>query len=174
MPIFSPYHQFYFSEGFVVVPPPTDPYLPSSGELLLELLPFVGPGDVLDYTGQIGSGKTQGLSCFHFNALGASVGCDSLGPPCDWQFTGYRIDTSTQTPMEITSLQLSTPACPGISAAETCVLVPVLLDESFQNLTSISINVTVAGEPKIWWMDDLILGWYDSSCEAGLCRQNYH
>ncbi|ELR08255.1 hypothetical protein VC83_04556 [Pseudogymnoascus destructans] len=37
-PIPSPYHHFYFSQGFVVAPPPKDPYTPASAPLLLEFV----------------------------------------------------------------------------------------------------------------------------------------
>ncbi|KAI9745864.1 MAG: hypothetical protein M1818_000545 [Claussenomyces sp. TS43310] len=172
MPIFSPYHHFYFSEGFMVVPPPTDPYLPSSGKLLLEFFPTVDQKSTeLSYTGSVGNGPTETLTCFNFNLLGVSLGCDSLDAECDWQFTGYRYDSKMKFTEIITTLHISTPACVGISAAETCVLIPVKLNHTFENLTSISINVTVSGESKIWWMDDLRLSWNDDSCDAGLCRQ---
>jgi hypothetical protein len=49
-------------------------------------------------------------------------------------------------------------------------LAPITLDNSFSNLDSIRINVTVGSTPKIWWMDDLRLGWFDNSCKTGLCR----
>jgi hypothetical protein len=38
-PVFNPYHQFDFSDGFVVVPPPTAKYLPTSKPLFIEFIP---------------------------------------------------------------------------------------------------------------------------------------
>lgn len=38
-PVFNPYHQFDFSDGWVVVPPPRAPYLPSSKPLFTEFIP---------------------------------------------------------------------------------------------------------------------------------------
>ena len=166
MPLFSPYHQFYFSDGWTIVPPPTDPYLPSSPPLLVEFLP--DPNFALGYTGAIGNGENALLGCFNFNALGMSLGCNSTGPNCDWQFTGLRYNNVTKATDTITSQMLSTAACPALA---NCTLVPVSLDGTFQNLTELRINVTVAGVDRIWWLDDLNLSWYDDSCNAGLCRQ---
>jgi len=178
-PVFNPYHQFYFSDGFVVVPPPTDPYLPSSGKQLLEFIPDfnsngtnpnAGPdANELGYSGEVGSGENELLGCFNFNAYGASMGCDSEGPDCNFAFTGVRYSSGSEIEEVVTSQSISIPACPSLSY---CTLVPVTLNSDFENLTGLLINVTVAGEPKIWWMDDLRLGWFDNSCSAGLCRQS--
>jgi hypothetical protein len=177
MPLFNPYHKFYFSDGFTIVPPPTDPYLPSSGRLLTEFIPdfnanitipVVPVGMANGVTGDIGNGRNRALECFDFNARGASLGCDSKGPDCNWQFTGTVWNASIATEQEVVTQHISTSACPSLI---NCTLVPILLDANFRNLSSLRINVTVAGEPKIWWMDDLLLAWTDDSCDAGLCRQ---
>lgn len=165
MPLFSPYHQFYFSDGWTIVPPPTDPYKPSSSPLLVEFL--VDPNSALGYTGALGNGENALLGCFNFKATSMSLGCDSLGPDCDWQFTGLRFNNVTKATDTITTQTMSTAACPTLS---NCDLVPVFLDSTFTNLTELRINVTVAGVDKIWWLDDLHLSWFDDSCDAGLCR----
>jgi hypothetical protein len=92
MPIFNPYHQFFFDSGFVVVPPPTDPYLPASGKLLLEYIPTPGSANL----GMVSNGFTELSGCFNFDARGASVGCDSEGPDCEWEVTGLRYSFDTQ------------------------------------------------------------------------------
>ena len=168
MPLFSPYHQFYFSSGWTIVPPPTDPYRPSSGRLLVEFL--ANPKSALGYTGALGNGENALLGCFNFNTLGMSLGCDSTGPDCDWQFTGLRYNDISKATDTITSQTMSTVACPVLS---NCDLVPVFLDSTFINLTELRINVTVAGVDKIWWLDDLKLSWFDDSCDSGLCRQEH-
>lgn len=176
-PVFNPYHQFDFSDGFVVVPPPTAPYLPSSKPLFTEFIPdfnvngtdpMAGPNTAeYGYSGDIGNGDHGLTGCFGFNMYGASFGCDSRGPPCVFSFTGFRLDKSTGNTTAITSQTISIPACPALA---NCTLTPITLNNSFKDLDSIRINVTVANEPKIWWMDDLRLGWYDNSCKTGLCR----
>lgn len=181
MPLFSPYHQFDFSAGFVVVPPPTDPYLPSSKPLLVEFVPNYGsnpfnPGTGPDaplygYSGDIGNADHGLIGCFSFNAYGASFGCNSTGPDCEFTFSGFRYDSTTQLTNAITSQQIAIPVC---STLLNCNLTSVTLDDTFVNLDSVRINVTVAGTPQAWWMDDVRLGWTDKSCAAGLCRVEAH
>jgi hypothetical protein len=167
MPLFSPYHKFYFSAGFVVVPPPTDPYLPASGKLLLEFHPQTNWSS--DTSAQIGNSFTETSGCFNFNARGTNLGCDSNSSDCDWMFTGLRYNFATGVEDKVTFQNLSTPACP---AMKDCTLVPVTFDNTFKNLTSIIIDGTVAGVKRNWWIDSIDLSWYDNSCLKGLCREN--
>lgn len=179
-PVFNPYHQFDFSDGFTVVPPPTDPYLPSSPPLLLEFIPNfningtdtqAGPNTAEEgYSGQISDGDFDQTGCFRFNMYGAKFGCDSTGPPCNFTFTGYELDAS-RNEIQVAAQSVSIAACPALA---NCDLLPINLDNTFENLAFVRINVTVANEPKIWWMDDLSLGWYNNSCATGLCRQTAH
>ncbi|TAQ84206.1 hypothetical protein B7494_g7471 [Chlorociboria aeruginascens] len=172
-PVFNPYHQFAFTDGFVVVPPPTDPYLPSSPPLLLEFIPNfnvdgtnpnAGPNTGEEgYSGDIEDGDFGATGCFHFNFYGASFGCDSHGPLCIFTFTGFRLDNTTRETTTVVSKQYSVPACPSL---KKCDLTLVTVDDTFRDLTSIRLNVTVGSDPKIWWMDDLQLGWTDNSCVA--------
>jgi hypothetical protein len=176
-PVFNPYHQFDFSDGFVVVPPPTSPYLPSSKPLFTEFIPdfnvngtnpMAGPNTAeYGYSGDIGNGDHGLTGCFSFNMYGASFGCDSRGRACDFHFTGFRLDKATGNTTAVTSQGISIPACPALA---NCTLTPITLNNSFKDLDSVRINVTVANEPKIWWMDDLRLGWFDNSCKTGFCR----
>lgn len=181
-PLFNPYHQFYFSSGFAVVPPPTDPYLPSSGNRLLEFETNLnangtntgaGPDAVdLGTTGGIGLGPTVSLGCFNFNAHSASLGCDSEGPACDFQFTGFRYNASTGTEDFVTTQYASFPACADLEGL-ACNLVRVPFNASFKNLTSVFLNATVAGVPKTWFMDDLMLGWFANDC-ADVCFLSFY
>ncbi|TGO57413.1 hypothetical protein BELL_1347g00010 [Botrytis elliptica] len=181
-PLFNPYHQFLFSDGFTVIPPPKRlPFLPSSKPLLLEFTPNfqanssdrkTGPNTAdHSFSGQIGSGDERHTGCFNFNLYGASLGCDSTGPSCDFTFTGYKYDEASQQTSQVTQQIIHVPACPELA---NCVLTTVDLEPSFRDLTHFVMNATVAGEPKLWWMDDLRLGWSDNSCAMGLCRQNAH
>lgn len=181
LPVFNPYHQFDFSDGFTVVPPPTDPYLPPSKPLLLEFIPnfnmngsnpHAGPNTIEGgYSGQISDGDFGLTGCFLFNMYGASFGCDSKGPACDFTFVGYRTDAATGNETVIAKEDYSIAACPSL---KNCALTPIQLDPVFSNMTGVRINVTVASQPKIWWMDDLRLGWFDNSCATGMCRLNAH
>jgi hypothetical protein len=181
MPVFSPYHQFVFSNGFTVVPPPKAPYLPSSKPLLTEFIPNfninvtdpqAGPNTKESgYSGDIGNGDHGLTGCFGFNFYGAVLGCDSLGPDCVFTFTGFRYDRDTTETSPVAQHVYSIPAC---SALQECILSSVTFTNEFTNLDFIRINVTVASQPKIWWMDDLQLGWYNNSCSVGMCRLNSH
>lgn len=184
MPLFNPYHQFDFSNGFTVVPPPTDPYLPSSKPLLLEYIPDVNSSNdenqQLNITqntlGQgisagIGNGDHGRTGCFSFNVMGASFGCDSTGPKCDFWFTGFRYNKSSALASEVACQQKSIKAC---SSLRNCDLTPIYLHRTFRDLDFIRINLTVAGQPKIWWMDDLSLAWSNNSCAAEQCRIQTH
>ncbi|KAF7883938.1 hypothetical protein EAF00_011250 [Botryotinia globosa] len=181
-PLFNPYHQFLFSDGFTVVPPPKRlPFLPSSKPLLLEFIPNfeanssdrkTGPNAAdHGFSGQIGSGDEGLTGCFNFNMYGASLGCDSMGPSCDFAFTGYKYDVTSKETSLVSQQVINVPACPELS---NCVLTTVDLHSRFKDVTYFFMNVTVAGKPKLWWMDDLRLGWSDNSCAMGLCRQNAH
>lgn len=165
-----------------MVPPPKRlPFLPTSSPLLLEFIPNftanssnskTGPNAAdHGFSGQIGSGDEGHTGCFNFNLYGASLGCDSRGPDCDFTITGYSYDVVSNKTSQITQQVVHVPACPGLS---DCVLTNVDLDDSFRGLTYFFMNVTVAGKPKLWWMDDLRLGWFDNSCEMGVCRQSAH
>ncbi|KAF7876673.1 hypothetical protein EAF04_001758 [Stromatinia cepivora] len=181
-PLFNPYHQFLFSDGFTVVPPPKRlPFLPSSSPFLLEFIPNfdanssnkeTGPNAAdLGFSGQIGSGDQGFTGCFNFNLYGASLGCDSRDAACDFTFTGYSYDVALKNTSQVAQQVVNVPACPELS---NCFLTSVHLDSSFRDLTYFFMNVTVAGKPKLWWMDDLRLGWFDNSCTTGVCRQKTH
>lgn len=178
-PVFNPYHQFDFSDGFTVVPPPTDPYLPSSGPLLLEFIPsFVlgidGTGSntaEVGFAGLISDGDHALTGCFTFNMYGASFGCNSTGPPCDFTFTGIHYDVATGVVTPVITQTASISSCPALFE---CDLTTIVLDETFVGLNGVQIKAAAAGAPLGWWMDDLELGWFNNSCSAGLCRQSAH
>ncbi|TVY13540.1 hypothetical protein LARI1_G008039 [Lachnellula arida] len=183
MPLFNPYDKFDFSNGFSVVPPPTDPYLPESAPFLLQFVPNFnvsgtdangphGPNTKeLGYSADFAGADGGATGCFNFNFYGAALGCDSRGPDCEFTFTGFHKDSATGTDVPFTTQDIDVPACPPL---DDCVLTPVTLDDTFSNLTKVRMNVTVASQPKIWWMDDVRLGWFDNSCDKGKCRYDTH
>jgi hypothetical protein len=136
---------------------------------LTKSTPLSGPNSAqFGWSGDIGNADHGALGCFSFNVYGASFGCDSTGPDCVFAFTGYKYSNATGLPTSIASETASISACPAL---KDCQLSPINLDSTFQNLDIIRINVTVAGQPKMWWMDNLRMGWTDNSCSSGLCRQ---
>ncbi|TQS36207.1 hypothetical protein Golomagni_03348 [Golovinomyces magnicellulatus] len=181
MPLFNPYHHFEFSDGFTVVPPPTDPYLPSSKPLLLEYIPQLNSNEnnndttYKDLSQQISASignSDHGLTgCFNFIALGASFGCDSTGPDCDFSFSGFRYNKNSRLASEVANQRQSIRSCPSL---KECTLTSISFATTFENLDFFRINLTVAGEPKIWWMDDLSLAWSNKTCAACQCRLRTH
>lgn len=123
------------------------------------------------FAGDIANGDHGLTGCFQFNFYGASVGCDSTGPDCVFKFTGLRYDPATGNNTEVARHIHKVAACPGL---DNCSLVPIDLVDTFKDLTVLRVSVTVANQPKIWFMDDLRMGWFDNSCEKGVCRQDSH
>ncbi|KAI0880938.1 uncharacterized protein GGS22DRAFT_173811 [Annulohypoxylon maeteangense] len=167
MPLFSPYHRFYFSPGFSVLPPPPAPYDPSSGKLMIQFTPpSLSNLSEPDATAQISVGPQTSSDCFPFNFNGFSLGCNSTDSPCSFNFTGMRFDEQAQQEKEVVSLTIEVPACPSLS---NCKLIPIEFT-GFEKLTSVLINLKVDDKPKTWWADDLALGWSDNQCEKAVCR----
>ncbi|GAW17230.1 hypothetical protein ANO14919_066840 [Xylariales sp. No.14919] len=169
MPIFTPYHRFYYSGGFTVLPPPAARFKPSSGNLMLQFTPSSisntsEPGVPPD-TADISVGPQQLATCFSFNFTSVSLGCDSV-VPCSFKFTGFRYDRFRKGPVEVTSQVASVPAC---TETENCALTPIAFS-GFNELTSVTIKAQTNGKPTAWWADDFAFGWFDNSCEAGMCR----
>ncbi|OAA46010.1 hypothetical protein BBO_03651 [Beauveria brongniartii RCEF 3172] len=179
-PLLNPAGDLWFSEGFLVAPPsspPSDAYLASSGNQLLQFMPpalvpdapFDGAGD----TAEISVGPNEISSCFRFNFYGASLGCAAEGVEqwCEFEFSAY---TYNETLGSETSLDWSEtkriPACPNFPQGP-CALFPVQLD-GYNNLTSILVTVRVGLELRAWWGDDFHVGWTDNTCEAVSCRSS--
>lgn len=179
LPVFNSYQKFKFSDGFFVVPPPRVRYEPSSKPLLLEFIPNYntnitdqdsGPNSrEYDWSEDIGNADQGRSGCFSYNMYGASLGCDSHSDDCIFTFIGFRYDRDTKAIVEVTSQELVIDAC---LEDQKCPLTSVTLDGTFENLDQVRMNLKSGGLPKVWWMDDLRLGWYDNACSVGICRQN--
>ncbi|KAK1753727.1 hypothetical protein QBC47DRAFT_47378 [Echria macrotheca] len=162
-PVPFPYHRFFFSSGFTVVPPPSTRYQPSSGIQMTQYNTSVSP------TAQIGLAQLQDNSCFRFNFLGISLGCDSTDQSCVFDITGLQWNGDDNVVQSNRTLEIA--ACPDGS---NCTLSHQILDSAaamtFSNLTAINITLTVGGQPRNWWGDDLQIAWSDNSCAAATCR----
>ncbi|KAK2775954.1 hypothetical protein CKAH01_12616 [Colletotrichum kahawae] len=170
-PVYNPYHRFWFSKGFLVGPPPSDPYLPSSGGRLVEFVPpmLSNTTGFSGDTAQIGMGKTASSPCFQFDFYGMNLGCDSriAGQLCEFTFTGYQWDAALSNETEFASQTAWVPSCP---AMKECPLT-VFKATGFSGLSSITITLRVDGQPRTWWADDLLVGWSKNDCESAACRQ---
>lgn len=170
MPIFTPYHRFYYSGGFTVLPPPAARFNPASGNLMLQFTPSSisntsQPGTLPD-TADISVGPQQLVTCFLFNFTQVSLGCDSREGACSFTFHGFKYDRFTSRTVEVASQTVSVPACLN---EDNCALTPITVS-GFHGLTSITIKAEVNGKPTIWWADDFAFGWFENNCESGLCR----
>ncbi|KAI8296380.1 hypothetical protein K4K59_004012 [Colletotrichum sp. SAR11_240] len=170
-PVYNPYHRFWFSKGFLVGPPPSDPYLPSSGGRLVEFVPpmLSNTTGFSGDTAQIGMGKTASSPCFQFDFYGMNLGCDSriAGQLCEFTFTGYQWNATQSNETEFASQTAWVPSCP---AMKECPLT-VFKATGFSGLSSITITLRVDGQPRTWWADDLLVGWSKNDCESATCRQ---
>ncbi|KAM3485295.1 hypothetical protein MY3957_009989 [Beauveria namnaoensis] len=179
-PLLNPAGDLWFSEGFLVAPPsspPSDAYLASSGNQLLQFMPLAlvpdAPFDGAGDTAEIGVGPNEISPCFRFNFYGASLGCAAEGVEqwCEFEFSAY---TYNETLGSETSLDWSetkrVPACSNFPQGP-CSLIPVQLD-GYNDLTSILITVRVGLELRAWWGDDFHVGWTDNTCEAASCRSS--
>ncbi|KAI3338009.1 hypothetical protein F4824DRAFT_488906 [Ustulina deusta] len=170
MPIFTPYHRFYYSGGFTVLPPPAARFKPSSGNLMLQFTPSsisnTSQTGIPPDTADISVGPQQLATCFSFNFTRVSLGCDSKEVPCSFTFTGFKYDQLKQVAVEVTSQTVSVPVC---EEAMNCTLTPITV-VGFNDITSVTVKAQVDGKPAIWWADDFTFGWFEDSCESGICR----
>jgi hypothetical protein len=150
-------------------------FAPSSGGQLIEFNPLsISPsGGGSSDTAEIGVGPHFASSCFKFDLYGLSLGCAAQGNEqwCEFEFSAYAYDEATGG-AESTSWSETkrVPACPEFPAGG-CTLTPIEL-EGYNNITSILITLRVGLDLRVWWGDDLRVGWTDNSCEAGFCRSN--
>ena len=120
-------------------------------------------------TAQMGLAQLRGNPCFRFDFLGISLGCNSTDQPCVFNVEGLQWNGVDEVVQANRTLEVA--ACPDSS---NCTLSHQILDSAavltFSNLTSINVTLTVAGQPQIWWGDDLQIAWTDNDCAAAACR----
>jgi collagen type III alpha len=149
------------------------PYIPTSGSQLVQFVPSgamaqppVGSQD----TAQIGLGDKTRDPCFRWNFYGFNIGCDSHPAEvfCEFIVSGYQYSSLYGFEVRVVSQTVWVPTCSGTNG---CGLSYQTLS-NFDNLTSILVSTLVNGEPRVWWMDDMRMGWTNNSCEAAFDRQN--
>lgn len=124
-------------------------------------VPRTEPGDITD-------GPYDGLRAFWFDAHGAWLGCNNAGPdPCVFNVTGSTWDPKRGDDVETYNTRIELPPCPNF---KDCKLQHVDFPDNFRGLSGIQIEAFVKNKPVMFFMDDLALGWYDNSCEAGMQR----
>jgi len=121
--------------------------------------------------GEIGDGVYESSSAFWFNATSAFLGCDDSGPEdCTLVFSAYTWSPSSNDEILTYSQNATLPPCSGY---DNCQLQQVIFPASFTGLSGLQIQAFVGNQERMFFMDDLALGWYNNTCAAGLMRQRY-
>lgn len=123
----------------------------------------------LERSGEIGTGDRASSSAFWFNAYSAYLGCDNDGPDaCIMQISAYVWQASSNSEILAYQQNATLPPCPGF---KDCKLEQVNFATSMKGLSGVRIQAFVGTEQKMWFMDNLAMGWYNNTCSAGLIRQ---
>lgn len=171
-----PYHHLTFSNGFVYGPQSVEPFAPISQPNVAAFLANgtgmrtgTQPGD--GDTGEIGDGPgPDDVSAFWFDAFGAFLGCDNAGPGnCTMEVTGLHWDPVAKDETPAFSQNYTLPPCP---AFRNCALTPITFPSTARDLTGLEIRAVRNGEPRMFFMDDMHMAWSNTSCDAGMVRQN--
>jgi hypothetical protein len=172
----NPYHHLFYANGYTNVPDKWEPFravsqpnvamfLPLRGRLLANA-PFAGTL----LPGEIGAGPRASVSAYWFNAYSGFFGCALNGlTPCHLRVSGFRYDAVLKQEVVAAEQNVTIPACYGYI---DCRLTQVAFNDDFRALSGIQFNAytSVLGIPQVHMMDDLKLGWYNSSCAAGIMR----
>lgn len=119
--------------------------------------------------GELGAGDRASESAFWFNAYSAYLGCDNQGPEdCEMVINGFTYQDFSQEEVLTYQQNATIPAC---TAMQDCKLQLVEFAKVMTGLTGLQITAFVGGAKRIWFMDNLSMGWYNNTCAAGLLRQ---
>ena len=158
VPLLSPYHRFWFSDGIEVVESQ------SLGKMVLQYQqPAMADGT--SRSANFSTGPKQATECFAFNLYGMRLGCSSAESECIFTLKGLRFDVGSSTNIEVATQVVHVPACS--SSNHKLQHVPVT---DFVSLSSVTISLKVEGEDQMWWADEIALGWSDNSWEKTSCR----
>ncbi|KAK5684171.1 hypothetical protein LTS10_004035 [Elasticomyces elasticus] len=171
-PVPNPYHHLTFSDGYVYAPQPSEPYLPSSEpHLAVFLANGTGVTARSMQPGEIGDGPYESNSAFWFAAFSAMMGCDNTGPdPCTIVFTGYTYSAAANDEIATYTQNATLAPCPALN---NCPLQPVSFPTSFRSLSGVRMQAFVGNEERMFFLDDMELGWSNNTCQAGMTRQRY-
>ena len=177
-PLFNPEEDFWFSEGFLIVPPTVQSlqsYIPSSGGQLLEFVPpsLSSGGQDSNDVAEVGVGPNARHPCFRFNFYGANLGCQAEASEqwCEFDISGYSLAEGSPFEQSISWTETKrVPACANFPNSN-CILTPIEF-EGYTSITSILITLRVGLDSRVWWGDDFRMGWTDNSCAAAMCRAN--
>ncbi|RMY29184.1 hypothetical protein D0866_08879, partial [Hortaea werneckii] len=174
-PVPNPYHHLIFSDGYVYGPSPKVPYVPSSQPKLAVFLANAGgvtarPRSSTIESGEVGDGPYESASAFWFDAYSAFFGCDSPDG-CTMVFTGYTYSADAKDEVPSYSQNATIPACPTLTSGNaSCQLQRVDFPSAFRGLSGLRMQAFSGNEERMFFLDDLALGWTNNDCEAGMAR----
>ncbi|RMZ10563.1 hypothetical protein D0860_03792 [Hortaea werneckii] len=174
-PVPNPYHHLVFSDGYVYGPSPKIPYVPSSRPKLAVFLANASgitarPRSSTMESGEVGDGPYESASAFWFNAYSAFFGCDSPDG-CTMVFTGYTYSADAKDEVPSYSQNATIPACPTLNSGNaSCQLQRVDFPTAFRGLSGLRMQAFSGNEERMFFLDDLALGWASNNCEAGMAR----
>ncbi|KAI7539193.1 hypothetical protein KC331_g9898 [Hortaea werneckii] len=174
-PVPNPYHHLIFSDGYVYGPSPKVPYVPSSQPKLAVFLANAGgvtarPRSSTMESGEVGDGPYESASAFWFDAYSAFFGCDSPDG-CTMVFTGYTYSADAKDEVPSYSQNATIPACPTLTSGNaSCQLQRVDFPRAFRGLSGLRMQAFSGNEERMFFLDDLALGWTNNDCEAGMAR----
>ncbi|KAH8725557.1 hypothetical protein GQ44DRAFT_707275 [Phaeosphaeriaceae sp. PMI808] len=172
----NPYHHLFYANGYTDVPDKWEPYPAISQPNVAMYLPLTGrlgpsqPFAGLLLPGELGAGPRASSNAYWFNAYSGYFGCALNGiTPCTLRISGYRYDATMKEEVLVAEQNATLPACWGYIG---CRLNQVVFNEGFRGLSGIQINAFTGGLgiPQAHMMDDLVMGWYNNSCSAGIMR----
>ncbi|KAK6000771.1 hypothetical protein QM012_003496 [Aureobasidium pullulans] len=170
-PVSNPYHHMYFSDGFVYAPPPSMPFLPVSPPYLVMFVAndTSNSDNYGEVSGEIGAGIRKRSSAFWFNAYSAYLGCDNHSVhQCKLQIIGLVYQEKTKS--EVAAFHQTVFLTPCL-LPDYCELKQIYFDLSMKSLSGLRIQASANDEPVSWFMDNLVLGWSNNTCAAGLLRE---
>ncbi|KAI7363238.1 hypothetical protein KC354_g6645 [Hortaea werneckii] len=170
-PVPNPYHHLIFSDGYVYGPSPKVPYVPSSQPKLAVFLANASgvtarPRSSTMESGEVGDGPYESASAFWFDAYSAFFGCDSPDG-CTMVFTGYTYSADAKDEVPSYSQNATIPACPTLTSGNaSCQLQRVDFPRAFRGLSGLRMQAFSGNEERMFFLDDLALGWTNNDCEA--------
>lgn len=164
-PIFNPCDHFFFTSGwsygisFGGYSPASPPYL-----AVHQQSPSLGTyGDAA-----FSVGPRLADDRFWFNASSLFFGC--RGPElayCEVTVSAFKYSPQATAEYKAYEHHYFIPAC---SKTSDCPLPRLDLNSKFKGLTGMAFSATVANISVAWVIDDIQLGWYNSTCAAGEVR----
>lgn len=123
--------------------------------------------------GAFGAGPFGPNNSFWFNAQSAYVGCDNGATDpsltSDFVATAWKWNEAEAQNFVTFTQHFTQEPCANFT---NCQLTQIFFDVAeFQGLSQVSLYCNVQGLQKMFWMDTVELSWWNSTCAAGLQRE---